>query len=345
MPMACAETFVMPDQLGTIGAEAFYACEGMDNVVLSDETTAIGDRAFYGCKDLMYITIPESVTTIGNDVFDEINTPLLIKTTKNSNAMKYALQNGIDFQADTKYRALLIGQCDYTSGNTLPGTLNDVVNMKIMLTSGSTPYSCTTMTNLETDDMISAISSTFSGAQESDVSLFYYSGHGATGSGALIGVDGYAVYPEKLRTCLDAVPGRKIVIIDACHSGYMIGKSDAEETGDFTSAFMGGFKNRAAKSLTGDEYYVMAASHSSETSSEMISGSRRFGLFTYGLVKGAGYDYMSDAYCTVYADVNKDGIITFQEAFEYARKETLSIVDRQNAQVWPDDCDGFGFIR
>ena len=85
------------------------------------------------------------------------------------------------------YRALLIGNTYTGESNELPGCENDVDGMRTMLgRMTATPYSVTVKKNIRAEEILSSISSTFGNAGYNDVSLFYYSGHGANSLGAAI---------------------------------------------------------------------------------------------------------------------------------------------------------------
>ena len=126
---------------------------------------------------------------------------------------------------ETVYRALLV--CNNYPGTSLalPGTENDVAGMKAMLSRMSaTPYRITTKSNLSAEGIASAITSAFSSATANDVSLFYFAGHGANAvgtsyHGALVGTGTTYLSVARLKTVLDQIPGKKIIIIDSCHSG------------------------------------------------------------------------------------------------------------------------------
>ena len=322
-------------------------CASAETAVIPSGVTVIDDEAFAGCVSLSQITIPASVQTIGKDAFADSELPLLIRTEPQSAAMAYAIANHIDYQADTTYRALLIGQSEYTNATVLYGTLTDVETMGHMLAGfDQTPYQVTTCIDLSGEGIRQAIASTFAAAQPQDVSLVYYSGHGATSTGALCGVDGRNVSADDLRACLDEIPGRKIVIVDACYSGALIEKSaSAEPSQDFVDAFLAAFSLRTRASLAADGYFVMAAAHSSQSSVEMTDGVRYYGLFTSYLSKGCGYSFWGGTPCSLYADANEDGVVAFQEAFQYAKEQTSSRYHKQTAQVWPENCTWFGFLR
>ncbi len=148
---------------------------------------------------------------------------------------------------DITYRALLIGNTYPNEDNFLPGCDYDARSMAAMLgRMPGTPYSCSVQTNLSDSRMINAIRTTFAEADANDVSLFYFSGHGANSPetafhGALVGTLHTYLSLARLKEELDMIPGKKVVIIDSCHSGYMIGKSAGEAV---TSAELSAFNSQ-----------------------------------------------------------------------------------------------------
>ncbi len=208
------------------------------------------------------------------------------------------------------YRALLIGNTYPGEADYLPGPDNDANGMATMLRRMTgTRYSTTVKLNQTDSGMINAINSTFAGATANDVSLFYYSGHGVNDDygawhGALCGVSNTYLSINRLKQALDTIPGRKIVILDSCHSGQAIGKSSGEtvdvgassaQLNAFNSAVVSAFSSqsksastvnyaelpaaehtfvseeiamitRGANDLANSGYYVITAAHSSERS-------------------------------------------------------------------------------
>ena len=260
------------------------------------------------------------------------------------------------------YRALLIGQMYTGTSYALHGTENDRDAIAAALyTMGATPYTVTQKTDLTGSGILSAIQTAFSGATDNDVSLFFYSGHGVQSTdteylGALCGVDlpsaSAYITPTKLRNALDTIPGTKIVIIDACHSGNMIGKnlsatgdasiaSTAVDTVDdqamnqmIASSFISAFATAAKANLATGGYYVLVAAHSSQTSIEMFNGYKWFGYFTTILCQGSGYDEINDSVLSsLYADANRDLMISLSEAYNYVIANTGTV--EQVAQVYP----------
>ena len=60
---------IIPDNVTSIGGEAFRNCTGLTSIVIPDSVTNIGEYAFSGCSGLTSIVIPDSVTRIGYGAF------------------------------------------------------------------------------------------------------------------------------------------------------------------------------------------------------------------------------------------------------------------------------------
>ena len=290
------------------------------------------------------------------------------------------------------YRALLIGNTYTGESNELPGCENDVDGMRTMLgRMTATPYSVTVKKNIRAEEILSSISSTFGNASYNDVSLFYYSGHGANSVGAdgnptsyhaaLVGTFQTYVSIARLKTELDKIPGKKVIIIDACHSGQFIAR-DGAVTQVSSSAFnsqvvnlfanddqLSGDVSRTAVVLAADGsellseeapafidragdtnfaksgYYVITACRSEEKSVSTGYDSngdgkidRYFGLFTYGLCYGNGWNLArNSAISSLNADLNKDSKVTLYEAYVYAKVMAQSHNPNQTAQIWPEN--------
>ena len=290
------------------------------------------------------------------------------------------------------YRALLIGNTYTGESNELPGCDNDVDGMRTMLgRMTATPYSVTVKKNIRAEEILSSISSTFGNASYNDVSLFYYSGHGANSLGAdgnptsyhaaLVGTFQTYVSIARLKTELDKIPGKKVIIIDACHSGQFIAR-DGMVTQVSSSAFnsqvvnlfandeqLSGDVSRTAVVLAADGsellseeapafidragdtnfaksgYYVITACRSEEKSVSTGYDSngdgkidRYFGLFTYGLCYGNGWNLARNAaISSLNADLNKDSKVTLYEAYVYAKVMAQSHNPNQTAQIWPEN--------
>ena len=62
-------TYILGDNVTSIGERAFYYCTGLTSITIPSSVTSIGKLAFYDCTGLTSITIPESVTSIGQEAF------------------------------------------------------------------------------------------------------------------------------------------------------------------------------------------------------------------------------------------------------------------------------------
>lgn len=295
-------------------------------------------------------------------------------------------------EAAGTYRALLIGNTYTGESNELPGCDNDVDGMRTMLgRMTATPYSVTVKKNIRAEEILSSISSTFGNASYNDVSLLYYSGHGANSVGAdgnptsyhaaLVGTFQTYVSIARLKTELDKIPGKKVIIIDACHSGQFIARDGAVtqvSSSAFNSQVVNLFANddqfsgdlsRTAVVLAADGsellseeapafidragdtnfaksgYYVITACRSEEKSVSTGYDSngdgkidRYFGLFTYGLCYGNGWNLArNSAISSLNADLNKDSKVTLYEAYVYAKVMAQSHNPNQTAQIWPEN--------
>lgn len=373
---------VIPDGVLQIGEEAFAGNTSITEVVIPDGVLEIGDRAFSYCSNLGWLSIPSSVENLGEDFVDGSAEDLLIRTVPASAACQYAQYNLVDYQADTIYRALLIGQTyPDIPALKLNGPENDVAAMDQCLSGfDDTPYQTRVCTNLTADEMLDAIADTFESATAEDVSLFYYSGHGvfsddASQQGALLGADNQgSITASCLRSALDGVPGRKIVIIDACYSGNMISdhmQSDAllsdivlpqrknlstdadpvvtvsadnnQTVQSFADSFISAFSEKKRRSLVGDSYFVLTSAAEDEECFEDRNGDRIMGLFTSSLVTGCGYDVANDCSISLSADRNANNVLTLQEIFQYTW--TALVAEGQHVRVYPDQCTWFGMLR
>lgn len=358
---ARAEGLALPDGLERIGAEAFAGSAAIASADIPEGVTSIGDRAFADCASLARVAVPASVTQLGEDVFDGCPEDLLILTTPGSAACAYARLHAMDYQADTVYRALLVGQSYAESAMPpLEGPENDIKALRECLRGfDGTPYEVNVRRDVSAEALLAAIDETFGAAKPEDVSLFYYSGHGAASGddaqrGALVGASGEDyVTANQLRAALDAVPGRKIVVIDACYSGNMLsesaGTASMEAASDqsgaerFVDDFVSAFSVRKRRGLAADGYFVLTAAADNEESYEDDVGDGVMGLFTYHLVRGCGYAPGSGWTDTRGADADGNSVLVLRELYRYARRQLIA--ERQHVQVYPEDCGWFGIFR
>lgn len=245
------------------------------------------------------------------------------------------------------YRALLIGQTYPGTSSALRGPRNDVAGMANMLRNmTSTRYGVTAMYNLTGSGILANIDLVFGQADCNDVTLLYYSGHGlystsSTYLGALCPTDSNYITPDTLRNRLDRYKGKKVIIIDSCHSGNMIGKELEGDTASpeaFNNAFLSAFGNGAKANLATSGYYVITAASLRESSYESKVGTKYFGVFTRALTYGGGWDTVNGKrLSSLKADANRDKKITLTELYNYTRSRVsaLGFGGRQSAQIYP----------
>ncbi len=85
----------IPDNVRSIGNSAFSECSKLTNITGMKGVTSIGRCAFSFCESLTSIIIPNNVTSIGWGVFNYCSEKLVIYTTADSEACKYAWEEGI----------------------------------------------------------------------------------------------------------------------------------------------------------------------------------------------------------------------------------------------------------
>ena len=363
---ARAEGLTLPQALTEIEAEAFRADTSLVEVIVPEGVVSIGENAFSDCANLRRIALPGSVENLADPFIENCAADLLIQTAPGSAACLYAQTHSLDYQADTVYRALLVSQVyEDTPALRLDGPENDVAAMRACLgLYGNTPYQVHVSKDLTASGMLSAIGSCFADAQPQDVSLFYYSGHGiassdATIQGALLGADGQTIVTaSQLRAALDRIPGRKIVIIDACYSGNMLSASatstysarpaalsaeDALSVEAFLDSFISAFARGSRAGLSSSGYFVLTSAASDEVSYEGSAGGQTLGLFTATLLQGCGYDFDFGGIGSIPADANGNGVLTLLELYNYTHRLLVSWC--QHVQVYPDNCAWFGLLR
>lgn len=221
-------------------------------------------------------------------------------------------------------RALLVGCDDFvTHEDTAPSAQMNVRRMQEILRTDSRGYAgiYTYDTGVSSCEfLLSAIAGAFSQADENDVSLLYICTHGLydriTFEPSLVISDGTheeALSASALRAALDAVPGRKVLILDACNSGAFIGKGE--------------WDNRMKNYFQGTDYVVLTSAGASENSF----------LWSAGLQSGGSYfaDVLSEGLRTHAFDLDGDSVVTIREACQ----GILENHGASTAHVYPQESD------
>ena len=243
-------------------------------------------------------------------------------------------------KAEGKLRALLVS-CDYfvSRPSTAPSAESNVQLLSRLLAGDIRGYSAieTAINTVSSADGFEAlVRGTFAEAAEEDVSVIYISTHGlpgkTAGDASLLLSDGQAeekLSAARLRDMLDLVPGVKLLILDACHSGAFIGKGLSSLPGE--------------KALfSGPDYKVLCSSGGSEESwywrsDEDGDPNIQYGASYFATVLSS----LQPAAPWSPADSNRDGEVTLREAYAYI----LSTHAASTPQIYPEKDDAFVLFR
>lgn len=159
--------------------------------------------------------------------------------------------------------------------------------------------------------------------------LLYFSGAaqlsgGGVAEAALRAADNGVITAGELKSWMDGISGKKILILDASHSGNLINKGASGAEG-FIEAFV---RESKAYELMAEGYYVLAATSSVEKS-YALPGETPMSAFTAALASGLGVGGRLEA------DSNGDGSVTLLEARDYARRQNLW----SKAQLYPENAN------
>ena len=224
-------------------------------------------------------------------------------------------------------RALLIG-CDHflSQPDTWPAAENNVRMLSDVLFSDVRRYALvrTLSDTIATVDAFEeAVTAAFRNSKDSDTSVLYLSTHGvfeeniSNADAGLLLSDGRTESLLKgadLQRILDQVPGKKVVILDACNSGAMIGKG-----------LSGGADHMY---LSGADYKVLCSAGGSEASwyyQSPTAAAEGASYFAAVLAFGFGADGGHAA------DQNDDGQITLAETYAYLLEQYAA----STPQVYP----------
>lgn len=250
-----------------------------------------------------------------------------------------------------QYRIFMVGNGDYFYKSDLKGPAQDIKRLKQVFERAQygpnniKPH-LKQVQNVPKEVLLSEMANFLKEADENDVSIFYYTGHGAYDGfreeAYLIMVDANRdparnVSARELERALDAVKGTKIIFLDACQSGGMIrrgeGVEDAEASSEadlFNRAFLETFGENTekitARSLNKTGYKIITAAAKEESAYEFyMYGIGYGGEFSNYFVKALGY------LGTYEANQNGDDKIDFRELYTYLSKK----VRHSHVQVYP----------
>lgn len=216
-------------------------------------------------------------------------------------------ENKVTYSKEVKIWAVIVGIASYNHMPTLKYTDDDAYQIYAFLKSpegGAIPNDRIALLVDEAatrDNIINAMKTTFSKADENDVVMLYYSGHGLPGSFLPIDFDGYnnMLQHHEIKNILDESKAKhKICFADACHSGSMLAMKSPFNATQMNSFFEGFEKTNGGTAL-------FTSSKSEEISME-TSGLRQ-GIFSHFLIRGLGGE----------ADSDRNKIVTMDELYNF----------------------------
>lgn len=174
------------------------------------------------------------------------------------------------------------------------------------------------------DNVLTALTETYSQAGPEDMVVMYFSGHGLKGSFLPIDFDGHnnKIFHEEINDILSSSPAKfKFCIADACHSGSLFtpkgGLSDY-------NPYEGYYQN-LAEAQPG--MALILSSLSEETSLE--SNNLRQGVFSHFLLRGLKGE----------ADGNQDSDVSIQELFNFIHSNVKSYTDNKQSPTIKGEYD------
>ena len=240
----------------------------------------------------------------------------------------HATVNAAEGQDQPQVRAVLIGINDYSS-NALAYCVNDITGVAdVLQKSGCDDLTVILDRDATTKNVQQTLRDVISRCGESDVFLFYYSGHGFykndIDGDEPDGIDETIVLvtengnpknflDDDLDKILESCKAQNVIVIfDSCHSGGAVRsviKPRVLEPGARPS-----FKNQGDPSAftdvppSNEKSIVITASKKEEFSGE--SSVLKHGVFSYFFLNALNNE-------APVADANKDGFLTFSEIYDY----------------------------
>jgi Uncharacterized protein containing caspase domain len=165
---------------------------------------------------------------------------------------------------------------------------------------------------------------------DSDILIFYYSGHGKNPTGDLVlSADGTQNLPlQDLSGWIEPLDGKKLILLDSCFSGNIV--TDTEGTLRQDEILSDGWNTLFGNAFSNNKNtWVMTASQNNNQSIELEYYNH--GLFTYYLLKGLGAsDPVNNVAGTSSSLYSMDGELTVAELYDYIEKHVSTNYTNQS---------------
>lgn len=228
----------------------------------------------------------------------------------------------VNYDPEVKVWAVVVGAARYSHMRTLKYTDDDAYHVFAFLKSvegGALPDEQVRV--LIDDDathrnIIMAMRDVYQRADENDVILFYFSGHGVPGAFLPVDFDGLSNRLEHYQLRDELLASRakhKLVIADACHSGSLGGRDQSQGAIAFggrsggadaaLNAYYNALNNAQASTA------LLLSSKGEEISLE--DGGLRSGIFSHYLIRGMKGE----------ADSNGDKLVSIHELYSFVHRE------------------------
>lgn len=226
-------------------------------------------------------------------------------------------------------RALLVACSEFVTqhdlGNAISGNLHMIGSALLNANIGASDLSIEDGTIATREHLADAIDEAFTGSDEDDLSILYLCTHGILSSSddgqvyLLLG-DGQTETPlmgSELCEMVSAIQGEKLLILDACFSGALIGRGMPSQTalpGERRSIDHAYSEQYAAPFLADPSIHVLTSADGYESSwyfdsEQLTSGAVSY--FASAISSGLGL------YGAIEADLNGDGAVTLDELHRY----------------------------
>lgn len=204
-----------------------------------------------------------------------------------------------------------VGVADYPGSDmdlTLPA--NDAASVvEVYKAKQSLTHVLLTNSEATADRITRAIKQVFAKANEDDIVVFFFSGHGY--NGGFLAYDSRISYKQVREAMAQSKCRNKMMFIDACHAGGVREEATTAHT------------NRVSSDMRGANVMIFLSSRDDEYSLE--SPSMSCGFFTTYLCRALQGS----------ADENSDGVVTARELFKYVNGGVADFSgDRQHPVMW-----------